>query len=147
MIDALESLNLTQESQSNAKEMSWYERGCFGSAQCAHKNVKSPRGRAKSRPPSIYRRTPSKRAIGLLSTPTDAAPGVWRLEKHHVSTRLKSNGRVPHTSDTYTCFTSASVAPTDATQRAPFCEIDRQMRPLLARQTLLSVCCHRVTVR
>jgi hypothetical protein len=134
MIDALESLNLTQESQSNAKEMSWDERGCFGSTQCAHKNVKSLRGRAKRRPPSIYRRTPLKRVVGLLSTPIDAA-------------RLKSNGRAPHTSDTYTCFTSASVALTDATQRAPFREIDRQTRPLLARQTLLSVCRHRVTVR
>jgi hypothetical protein len=65
MIDALESLNLTQRSQSNAKEMSWDERGCFGSAQCAHKNVKSPRDKAKSRLPSIYRRTPSKRSIVL----------------------------------------------------------------------------------
>jgi hypothetical protein len=41
MIDALESLNLTQESQSNAKEMSWDDRGCFDLAQCAHKYVKN----------------------------------------------------------------------------------------------------------
>jgi hypothetical protein len=73
MIDALESLNLTQRSQSNAKEMSWDERGCFGSAQCAHKNVKSPRDGAKSRPPSIYRRTSSQRAIGQISWVTDAS--------------------------------------------------------------------------
>jgi hypothetical protein len=47
MIDALESLNLTQTSQSNAKEMSWDERRCFGSVQCAHKNVKSLRERER----------------------------------------------------------------------------------------------------
>jgi hypothetical protein len=72
MIDVLESLNLTQRSQWNEKEMSWDERGCFGSAQCTHKNVKSPRERAKSRPPSIYRRTPSQIAIGLKTCTTDA---------------------------------------------------------------------------
>jgi hypothetical protein len=72
MIDALKSLNLTQRSLSNAKEMSWDERGCFGSAQCAHKNVKSLRDGAKSQPPSIYRRTPSQRAVGQISWATDA---------------------------------------------------------------------------
>jgi hypothetical protein len=77
------------------------ERGCFGSAQCAHKNVKSPRERAKSRPPSIYRHTPSKRVVGLLSTSTDVAPGVWHSEKRHMSMCLKSNGHAPHTSDAY----------------------------------------------
>jgi hypothetical protein len=70
MIDALESPNLTQRSQSNAKEMSWDERECFGSAQCAHKYVKYPRVRAKSRPTHIYRRTPSKRAVELRGRQT-----------------------------------------------------------------------------
>jgi hypothetical protein len=64
MIDTLESLNLTQISHSNAKEMSWDEIGCFDSAQCAHKNIRSPRARAKSRPTHIYRRASSKRAVG-----------------------------------------------------------------------------------
>jgi hypothetical protein len=45
MIDALESLNLTQKSQSNANEMSWDKRECFGLAQYAHKYVKCPRER------------------------------------------------------------------------------------------------------
>jgi hypothetical protein len=53
--------------------MSGDERECFGSAQCAHKNVKSPRDRAKSRPPSIYRRTPSQRVVGQISWATDAS--------------------------------------------------------------------------
>jgi hypothetical protein len=66
MIDALESLNLTQRSQSNAKEMSWNKRGCFGSAQYAHKNVKSPRVGVKSWLPSIYRGTLRKEPLGSL---------------------------------------------------------------------------------
>jgi hypothetical protein len=73
MIDVLESLNLTQESQSNAKEMSWDERRCFGSAQYAHKYVKCLRVWAKSWPPSIYRRTPSQRAVGQILWATDAS--------------------------------------------------------------------------
>jgi hypothetical protein len=93
MIDALESLNLAQESQSNANEMSWDEKGCFGSAQYAHKYVKCPRVRAKSRPPSIYRRTPSKRAVGQISWAT--------------------NAYVAHPTDTV----PASVAPPSATRQ------------------------------
>jgi hypothetical protein len=73
MIDALESLNLTQRSQSNAKEMSWDERECFGLAQYAHKYVKCPRVGARSRPRGIYRRTPSKRAVGQNLWATDAS--------------------------------------------------------------------------
>jgi hypothetical protein len=65
MIDALESLNLTQRSQSIAKEMSWDEREYFGSAQCAHKYVKCPRVRAKSQPTHIYIDT-------SVAPPTDA---------------------------------------------------------------------------
>jgi hypothetical protein len=76
MIDTLKSLNLTQRSQSNAKKMSWDERGCFGSAQCAHKKIKSPRVKAKSWPTHIYRCTPSNRAVmpslGLKSQAIDA---------------------------------------------------------------------------
>jgi hypothetical protein len=53
--------------------MSGDERECFGSAQCAHENVKSPRDRAKSRPLSIYRRTPSQRAVGQMSWATDTS--------------------------------------------------------------------------
>jgi hypothetical protein len=52
--------------------MSWDERGCFGSAQCAHKNVKCLRGLAKSQPTHIYRGTPSKRAVGLITGAQDA---------------------------------------------------------------------------
>jgi hypothetical protein len=73
MIDTLESLNLTQRSQSNAKEMSWDKRGCFDSAQSAHKNFKSPKGGAKSRPPSIFRRTPPQRVVGQISWTTGAS--------------------------------------------------------------------------
>jgi hypothetical protein len=53
--------------------MSGDERECFGSAQCAHENVKSPRDGAKSQPPSIYRCTPSQRVIGQISWATDAS--------------------------------------------------------------------------
>jgi hypothetical protein len=73
MIDALESLNLTQKSQWNAKEMSWDERGCFDLAQYAHKYVKCPRVRVKSRPTHIYRHTPSNRAVELTAWATDAS--------------------------------------------------------------------------
>jgi hypothetical protein len=73
MIDALESLNLTQRSQSITKEMSWDERECFGSAQCAHKYVKCLRVRAKSQPTHIYRRTPSKRVVELTTWATDTS--------------------------------------------------------------------------
>jgi hypothetical protein len=97
MIDTLESLKLTQRSQSNAKEMSWNERGCFGSAQCAHKNVKGSREEAKSRPPSIYRCTPSKRVVipkrgvnrRVCRHATDAASSVRRSRGRHVSCAVK----------------------------------------------------------
>jgi hypothetical protein len=75
MINALESLNLTQRSQSNAKKMSWDERECFGLAQYAHKYVKCPRVGVKSRPTCIYiyRHTPSNRAAGKILWATDAS--------------------------------------------------------------------------
>jgi hypothetical protein len=84
--------------------MSGDERECFGSAQCAHENVKSQRVRAKSRPPSIYRRTPSQRAVGQISWTTDASvahptdvvpafvtpssatcPRAFKLQRSHVN--------------------------------------------------------------
>jgi hypothetical protein len=80
MIDALESLNLTQRSQSNAKEMSWDERGCFGSAQYAHKNVKSPREREPRAGHQVFIDVPlRKELLGYYRNRqkvTDAAPGV-----------------------------------------------------------------------
>jgi hypothetical protein len=124
MIDALESLNLTQRSQSHAKEMSWDEKGCFGSAQCAHKNVKSLRERAKSQPPSIYRRTPSQRAIGQISWATDASvahstdvvpafvapPSATCPKLRIINGQVLTDGRVLRS------HARASVVPTDAVQ-------------------------------
>jgi hypothetical protein len=126
MIDALESLNLTQESQSNAKEMSWDERRCFGSAQCAQKYVRCPRVGAKSRPPSIYRRTPSKRVVGLKSCMTDAS--VATRQMWHTGVRCSGSRQVSQTfeiqhsnSNRQTCLSRpspASVVATDAVQLA-----------------------------
>jgi hypothetical protein len=109
MIDALESLNLTQISQSNAKEMSWDEKECFGLAQYAHKYVKCLRDGAKSRTPSIYRRTPSQRVVGLKSCTTDAsvtlatyaASASDACPSATCPKRLKSNGLTPNSTDAY----------------------------------------------
>jgi hypothetical protein len=106
MIDALESLNLTQISQSNAKEMIWDERECFGLAQYAHKYVKCPRMRAKSRPPSIYSPTNkySRYAITGLKIMSgrraDAKqrtrhPSVYRSDGRHVSCAFEFQWSIP----------------------------------------------------
>jgi hypothetical protein len=82
--------------------MSGDERGCFGSAQCAHKYVKCPRVGAKSRPTHIYRRTPSNRAVsnslGVFSgatnasvaKPTDATAASVAPQRGHMSRRATS---------------------------------------------------------
>jgi hypothetical protein len=141
MINALESLNLTQRSQSNAKEMSWDERGCFGLAQCAHKNVKSPRERARSRPRGIYRRTPSQIAVGLKSCTTDASVSLAidaalasdACPSATCPEHLKSNSLAPNSTDAYIviflsvyradrCNTESAkswFAPTDASGERP----------------------------
>jgi hypothetical protein len=113
MIDALESLNLTQESQSNAKEMSWDERGCFGSAQCAHKYVKCPREGDKSRPTHIYIDAPLRKES--LSSLHDRRTrlSLTRQTRRPVSVTppcatcpraSNFNGRAPHMSDTFIVF-------------------------------------------
>jgi hypothetical protein len=122
--------------------MSWDERECFGLAQYAHKYVKYPRVRARRRPRGIYRRIPSKRAVGLtawltdasVAHTTDAASSIRRTSVCHVSTSFKiqrssSNRRTrPTLARPGVCHTvrrgpervkprRAAMAATDAAQR------------------------------
>jgi hypothetical protein len=147
MIDALESFNLTQRSQSNTKEMSWDERGCFGSVQCAHKNVKSLRERARSQPRGIYSRTPQI-AVGLKFCTTDAFVARPRHLMHARVPRVLNvwNPTVsrPIRQMRTSWFSLASVGPTDATQRAQNHILPRQTRLVNARQMRPSVCRSRV---
>jgi hypothetical protein len=97
MINALELLNLTQRSQSNAKEMSWDEREYFGLAQYAHKYVKCLREGAQSRPPSIYQRTPFEKShwtfcVGdrrVCRTTDRRRARVCRTRSRHMSSSLQ----------------------------------------------------------
>jgi hypothetical protein len=104
MNDALESLNLTQRSQSNANEMSWDERGCFGSAQCAHKNVKSPREREPRAGHQVFIDAPLRieplgkfrgRQTRLSHHQQTPCPCSSLLRVPHVHTRSNFNGHTP----------------------------------------------------
>jgi hypothetical protein len=151
MNDALESLNLTQRSQSNANEMSWDERGCFGSPQCAHKNVKSLRERAKSRPPSIYRCTPSNRAIGQISwatdasvaPPTDAVPAFIAPPSATCPHAFKlQRSRANPTDASITSLPGRLSHRQTQSRELPRLDITRQMHLTRRRLTRLGVCHH-----
>jgi hypothetical protein len=97
-------------------------------AQYAHKYVKVPRDGAQSRPISIYRGTPSNRAVihwsgspdASIAHATDVASSICRSDARHcVSERSKANGRNPLQQTRLTPGVCASDATPDAVQYCP----------------------------
>jgi hypothetical protein len=79
MINALESLNLTQESQSNARR--WVGRGVRALAQLKMLTRMSKCQEIYPRADQhIYRGTPSNRAVGLKSGLTDAVTHMHQTQ-------------------------------------------------------------------
>jgi hypothetical protein len=132
--------------------MSWDERGCFGSAQYAHKYIKCPRERAKSRPPSIYRRTPSNRVVSkfrgrqtrLSLTRQTSCPRPSPLRVSRVHGVFKFQRSIPIDRRVCRSCTRASVAPSNAVQKGPATDFNLMdaavTMPSDAVQCLLLLC-------
>jgi hypothetical protein len=127
--NALESLNLTSNMQ-RSKRDEW-EGSCL--AQSAHKYVKCSRERALSRSTSIYRRTPSNRAVRNLTAEIALDRTRWSnwpdalvsWAALNETTTRRAEGTWPN-------------ATVPASGYSPVSSLNDQTRPIISDQTRLA---------